>query len=1066
VVSSERVEYIVKAHTVPVRVLRLEELVDELSSKLKTAKALVAFDLLEKKSSTWTTIARRDVVATLWRKYVEEHVRGLLKEFAKRCFGDDFPEKLSRTFELAVGGDEASLHVLYAYLTGLADIISYMLRFPLYRDPLAITFGEKASGLYAPHQALLIARLSAAIEAIQRRESLLETFSLEKRRAKIYDVIDVFMGREASVTLEAVLRVTFNIACSREVATMLETLFYLLPADTRPGPNTSSLLLHLLMVSAAASSLAMSKLGVEAWKWLDVPVLRLAGLLHDIGKPLDPMKHVKGSVEEAKRLLEGLVPPELLDALIGLVRAHHFERLPEDSRVVDQYVGKLFRLGAEEMHSILRCADHMMTGIDRVSRLVNAVVEGRLDGVVPEHAKEVLVEARKALEELGEMLRREGIEAATPRDALEKLYSGGERARNVYARILSSREGVELVAKVSELLAKLLSMPRTRTFESELEKMLVPEWPPRSCKLCFADEMPLGLAVVDIGGIQAGLSESFKLRSLSGFSILVDYTTLALAPYAITLYGSPPEALVFAGGGTIHAIVPLREKVEDVEKKIRELVYRVVGARPEYRLALAGISVRVGVGKFASPLYPRVVEEAYTRVFETSLRFAGVDRDGRKNMYRFISVLVSSLARPCDSCGRRPAVTTYHSDKLCLVCAARYKVSDSLGYSIGNAKGEREGVRVKLLKAIGLWDSLRIEQKYAGMAGFDVLEAIAEGCGCISSANYAVLKCDGNVMGLFMASSLTTTMYFERSVRIDMATKNALNRLMGYLAGKVAAGESGRGARWASGLLSALVLGFMYAGGDDVLLILPAKVALPVAAFLAYEFSAETGFSASLSVGVAAAPVKHNIWWSLEAATVLLDDVAKKEARRPAIEALKKAGVVEPVGFIAFDYSDGWGLNGSRAKTRHEEMQRDRVTIQPLPVLTWQDRLGLLDMLLALLKGGEPIALPGDSESDRDVERVLYETIDAFASGEAEALAKSVHARVARTISRAVAGFSGWHGDIDWIALSLLDLLATAGEENLKRVVDLLLRTYSSNRTGKVLPLADLYLVYKYARGD
>jgi len=1065
-VSSEHIRYIVKAHTVPVRVLRLRELVDELSGKLKTAKVLIAFELVGTKSSTWTTIARSDVIATLWRKYVEEHVRGLLVEFAKRCFGDDFLEKLSRTFELAVRGDEASLHVLYAYLTGLADIISYMLRFPLYRDPLAIVFGEKASGLYAPHQALLIARLSAAIEAVQKRESLAKILFPEKRRAKIYDVIDVFMGREASVTLETVLRVAFNIASSREVSTMLEMLFYLLPADTRPGPNTSSLLLHLLMVSAAASSLAMSRLGVEAWKWLDVPILRLAGLLHDIGKPLDPVKHVKSSVEEAKRLLEGLIPPELLDVLIGLVRAHHSERLPEDSRVVDQYVGKLFRLGAEEMHSILRCADHMMTGIDRVSRLVSAIVEGRLDGVAPEHLKEVLVEARKALEELGGMLQREGIGAATPREALEKLYSGSEHAKGVYARILSSREGVEIVARVSELLAKLLSMPRTRMFESELEKILASEWPPRSCKLCFADEIPIGLAVVDIGGIQAGLSESFKLRSLSGFSILVDYVTLALAPYAITLYGSPPEALVFAGGGTIHAIVPLQEKVEDVEKKIRGYICEVVGARPEYRLALTGISVRVGVGRFTSPLYTRVVEEAYARAFRASLQPAKADRDVEKKMYGFVSTLVSSLARPCDSCGRRPAVVSYYSDRLCLVCAARYRISDLLGYSVGDVKSGREGIRVKLLKVAGLWDSLHVEQKYVSATGFDVLEAIAEGCGCISSTNYAVLKCDGNVMGLFMASSLTATMYFERSVRIDLATKNALNRLMGYLAGKIVGQKSGREARWASGLLSAFVLGFMYAGGDDVLLILPAKIALPVAAFLAYEFSAETGFSASLSVGVAAAPTKHNIWWCLEAATVLLDEVAKKEARRPAIEALKKASVVEPVGFIAFDYSDGWGLNGSRAKTRHEEMQRDGVTIQPLPVLAWQGRPGLLDMLLALLKGDVVVVLPKDSEGDRSVERALYEVIDAFALGEAEVYAKSVYARVARAISRAVAGFGEWRKNLDWMALSLLDLLATAEDERLKRVIDLLLKVYSSNRSGKVLPLADLYLVYKYARGD
>ncbi|MEM3569835.1 MAG: hypothetical protein QXU11_11880 [Thermoproteota archaeon] len=70
------------------------------------------------------------------------------------------------------------------------------------------------------------------------------------------------------------------------------------PADTRPGPNTSSLLIHSLTTSALASTHYINKNGVDE----NLPIVRLAAIFHDIGKLLDWRRHEKISSREMEEL--------------------------------------------------------------------------------------------------------------------------------------------------------------------------------------------------------------------------------------------------------------------------------------------------------------------------------------------------------------------------------------------------------------------------------------------------------------------------------------------------------------------------------------------------------------------------------------------------------------------------------------------------------------------------------------------------------------------------------------------------------------------------------------------
>lgn len=1046
--------YIVKAHTVPARRLRLRELEDELARLPGLQGAARLFEATRDAASVWSTAARADAVHVLWRRYLDI-VHNVLGEFARAALGANYAEEAAGFLEKALAGDDVSCCLLSMYLDALADIIAYMLRYPLYRDPL-LPPKSRLPRLLAVHQALLVARLANTLRALNLRRCSRD------RPGAIYDALESMQEEDGSFENKVWTRIVGE-AVSPKASVVLESLFYAVPADTRPGLNATSLLVHLLLVSGAAASIARAKLAKTAEGKscsLDIPVIRLAGLLHDAGKPLDPAAHVQAGLDAARRLLEGLVPGFVLEAVLGLIESHHRDKPSERlAEAIDQYSGRLFVLNSEEMHTILRCSDHMMSGMDRLEALIGIVLEGKVDA--PGAG-----EAREALEKLASKLA-EKMRIGNTREALRKLYSGDWGARNAYNELLSSPDGAELVAEASEALAKLLARPRRTILEEKLREKA--GWPPRSCECKSTGEeldKLLILTVVDIGGIQSGLSESFRIRSMAGFSLLVDFVTMAAVPYALTLYGAPPEAIVFTGGGTVHSIAPaIGGSVEDSEEKIRGEIVEVLGAKPVYRLSLDGIRVRVAAVEFNSPLYAEVVRNAYTRLGVKELQPTRMQSSGRGNgVHRWLEKLLAGAAKPCDSCGQRPAVVRHRDEEYCLVCAARYSASEALGYSLSEA---RKGLRMRLLEELDI-DVKQLLGPWTGEGALDVLAAIAEAAGEGHGANYAIVKSDGNVAGAFMSSSLTATMFFERSIRLDLATKNAISRLIEHIDGRRKAGDV------FERLLAALVLGYMYAGGDDSLLILPAKIALPVAVFLAYEFSAETGFLASLSIGVAAAPVLHNVWWSLQAATALLDEVAKEEARRPALEALENAKPVEPVGFIAFDYTDGWGLNAPRAVARHKAMKRQKLSLQPLPVIAYKDKPGLLELLVTLVEGDKKrTELPKNSNDDDNVRKAILSLISRFADGTAATRLREIHAKLSRVVTRAFGGLGvprsyeklaeqEWLYDL--LALSLTDAMASEKDGKVKQALELLVDIYTSS--SKCIPLHDVYLAYKYARGD
>jgi len=134
----------------------------------------------------------------------------------------------------------------------------------------------------------------------------------------------------------------------REVGELVYDFWIAFPADTRPGYNTSSLIAHLLLTSAIVWAFNQ---GIDV---CSESTIRLAALLHDIGKAVNPEHHVTESLRIAEYLLSDILAREELEEVENLIKEHH-------------------RSG-----SVLKKADEIASEADRLDDLVRKVLDSKI----------------------------------------------------------------------------------------------------------------------------------------------------------------------------------------------------------------------------------------------------------------------------------------------------------------------------------------------------------------------------------------------------------------------------------------------------------------------------------------------------------------------------------------------------------------------------------------------------------------------------------------------------------------------------------------------------------------
>lgn len=588
------------------------------------------------------------------------------------------------------------------------------------------------------------------------------------------------------------------------------------PADTRPGYNASSLIAHALLTSAIAWAMEVGK-GADRERQA---LVRLAALLHDVGKAIDPERHYEASEQLAHALLRDLIKDELVNGIATVIREHH------------------------RIDSALRMADGLAAAGDRLERAVEMT--------------------------LGEKLRRmEGV-LKLPRDSWEFW-------RKAYERIDELRSaGMIREDPVAELTLEFLDgLERgVGTKLSEEPGEGAPE---------------VSLVLVDVGSVQSFVFRSQEIRVVSAASYLIDLIVHAhfLAYLQRKDLKVPPEAVLYSGGGTILLLMP-----RSMAGRVRELA-------EEYG-ELAGLQIHVATAPFSTS-YPYVSRLLFQAM---ALEKNSVELDGAR---------VESAASPCRLCYSAPAKfkapTPEGEVEACEVCYKLYRLGSEFHFP---AKWEsRIGVAGDSFspeEAFGAsWDEVSkyIMEVIAGHSPEEIEKHT------VTQRDYAVVKFDGNLMGLFMLEAVSFSDAVERSFRIDVAMKRAyLGALEALYLGvsEVAGKEEARRA------VSQVYLGTIYMGGDDGMLLSPSWAAPLLAHFIAEEFCRQLGLKRSLTTAVVAGPAKMSLWSLVDCANELLG-IAKTVARAREGEA---------TGALMFDVYESGSPSGSSAVERFRLLS-DRV---------------------------------------------------------------------------------------------------------------------------------------------
>lgn len=679
-----------------------------------------------------------------------------------------------------------------------------------------------------------------------------------------------------------------------EIADILESCWFLIPADTRPILNNGSLLSHLLLTSAIAWSMAVNR-GLSDRR--DLARLRLAAMLHDIGKPFRYEDHVRASIEVAEELLRGILREDDIRIITDLIREHHYLHPRSD------------------LGEIIKEADRFASAIDRLRMLLDR------------H----FIDLKSQLEDLARELGY-----ASLNEAFED-WKFWQRVHEKYD-----------IKSLSERFVKRLR-ETTKNFTIALSEIDEAKENSRNIKV----------VLIDVGGIQSFIYRSHSLRQVAAASLVVDSLVMAyIVAYIQRImspkYWFPYESFLYTAGGNVELLVP-EVLLKDIENKISELSDSLV----KY-----GISLRIASAELYEN-YSRTLEELMAAMALNKVRIV------HKQYQVDTSVMAKKGVRNiCKFCFTEPPTkrvpTPEGEIEACEIC---YRLNE-IGLNVHfkrkyESPFEIDGKIYSPADTFGIpWDGetrIKASEKIMELiAGHDrnELERSAR------MRNIAVIKVDGTLMGALMATSLSIADAYERSARIDLALKKALDTAIREIYSGVKRLDESEAARAAL----SIKMGMLYAGGDDAVIFVPSWSSPLIALVLGKEFLSNLGRVRGLSIGVAVASPKANVWALIDAASQLMKE-AKEEARKGIEEGSAKS-------FICFDIVEAGDLSSSTVAERLASLRREKLTIQPLSIEDFER------MLCGILTQGREASEGTYSYSD--IARICYlasRNVDILGSG-------------------------------------------------------------------------------------
>jgi hypothetical protein len=393
---------------------------------------------------------------------------------------------------------------------------------------------------------------------------------------------------------------------------------------------------------------------------------------------------------------------------------------------------------------------------------------------------------------------------------------------------------------------------------------------------CTPHSGKIGYLAMDIMRIQAYIREADKLPMLRGGSRIIENILEESAGYIADKVC--PEAVLFRGGGNLLALVPVSEEIrEDLKRSIQGIVKRVSEDAVRAAIVTGTTDIDTLAGHFGDIIH--TAQEALD---------AAKQAPHQERIIKAVSR--SSLCTACCTREIKGTLTTRAgSEDLCLQCARKRE----------SGRDSRD----ELLLPLDLMQQNHI------FTPVD-LQHIGN--------SIAVIAIDGNMMGRMFHKTLTPADYTYKSETFDRRFKDVIrqtirefvvvdlreNSLKDSVVRHVACDLSGN-QRTFLGIFP------LYVGGDDLLLIMNARGAIPfckklvenVSAGFRFEHSFTGGIKVSnptvtISCGVAIADAKFPVYFLLDAARRM--EGKAKEKFRGQVETNEYHLLDLPDGAIAF----------------------------------------------------------------------------------------------------------------------------------------------------------------------
>jgi len=747
--------------------------------------------------------------------------------------------------------------------------------------------------------------------------------------------------------------------------------FLKVPSDTRPSNNVSKLIPHLLATSAIAVSLYLTKAVRAKRKFdkklkLELTILRLACLLHDIGKPRAWLAGLPSHADISARLIRQSILSEIdveIREAVAVLVAHHHVKKNIGVKTVCGY-----DINLDDLLKALREGDKWSSQIDRLASICVKNISSILED--NEFSKRYLTESGAEVQQYWKKFPEDKIRLATESVAKYLYFSG-------WRDLLKTEEQIRPDIRV------------------------------------------IGF---DVRHIQSYISRE-KLRALMAASYAVDLLITYCIPRALVEKYVLPENIIYAGGGFLTAIssTEIPAVLREVVNRAREMLGLTINVTSADAPLLHPWSK--SISKLVSRLNAKktIAEEAPT-ICELGIEYY------------------------CEVCGRKPATRRLEELKICDECLSLMSLGENIYF-----KSKLESFPDISLK----WRDIK-DYLLEWLSGASISEA-REG----KTYNIAIVKADGNLMGLFMFKSLSLSDTIERSIRIDYGLKRGLYKLYTYI------GKLSEDILENKENVCRTYVGLTYAGGDDLMAIWPTWLAIPASLIVSYWFWRTLGGTRQLSAGVVSGKIKYNIWALRESAEELLSwcKSALREKFTGDIEDDEKR-LFNSVAFISYYYTDT-----QQVLPAHIDSLKD-YTKQGVKSLSWQPYsipVKIIEEKQPLVESDflEILSILCERKSGESLEeylsRLLKEFYEEFTKGGARA-------KYVRDITREVYDVASSYEIAEKhpplvISAYLFNRWSEGDEDTRKDIYKKMVSLISRKNFEKNIPLFDIFMLAKFAMG-